>query len=65
MKNNFEPHLVVRMMPAAYLREKLPPEALFDEASAVAYAGRRAKHHNRKVCLAFDESGTFLSLIHI
>ena len=52
MGNSFEPHLIVRLMPAAYKRKKLPPEC---EASAVEYASQRAKHHNRKICLAFDE----------
>jgi hypothetical protein len=59
MGNNFEPHLIVRLMPAVYLREKLPRNAITDEASAVAHAGQRAKHHHRKVCLSFEELKTY------
>ena len=60
MKNNFEPYLVVRMMPAAYLSEKLPPKAIFDEASAVAYAGRRAINHKSQGLPRFRRIGNLL-----
>ena len=58
MSNNFEPYLIARVMPAAYLKEKLPSDCN-NEASAVAYASQHAKHHSRKVCLAFDELVTY------
>ena len=59
MANNFEPHLIVRLMPAAYKREKLPPEVISDEATAIEYGSQRAKHYSRKGCLALDEVTTF------
>lgn len=53
----FKPHLIIRLIPAAYKREWLPDDCT-DEQSAIDYAISRAKHWNRKVCLAWSEKLT-------
>ena len=58
MSNKFEPHVIIRLLPAVYKRESLPPECA-DEASAIEFAIERALHWNRKVCLVFSEVVTF------
>ena len=52
--NSFQPHLIVRLIPAAYKRE-LIPSAVQSEEEAIEFAIDRSKHWDRKVCLSWEE----------
>jgi hypothetical protein len=52
-----KPYLVVRLMPAVYMREELPFE-LADEQSATAFAIERATNWQKKACLVWSDQVT-------